>query len=115
MKRPSGQSSIISISDRCTAFEEKVYAAVSRIPRGEVKSYAWVAERIGIPGAARAVGNALNKNPLPGIIPCHRVIRSNGTIGGFSRGVRRKRAMLKKEGVDLVGQKKHTFLKGRFL
>jgi len=58
-----------------------------------------------MPGAARAVGNALHRNPRPGIVPCHRVVRSDGTIGGFSGGVRRKRAMLKAEGLDLARMK----------
>lgn len=80
-----------------SAFEEKVYKAVSRILKGETRSYKWVAENIGRPRAYRAVGNALNKNPYPGIIPCHRVIRSDGAIGGFSRGTKAKKSLLSKE------------------
>jgi methylated-DNA-[protein]-cysteine S-methyltransferase len=78
-------------------FEKKVYAAVSKIPRGEVRSYKWVAVKIGRPGACRAVGNALNKNPYIGKIPCHRVIKSDGSIGGFAKGAARKKEMLKAE------------------
>lgn len=83
-----------------TAFERKVYEAVTLIPAGKVRSYGWVAARIGNPGACRAVGNALNKNPFIGIVPCHRVIRSDGSIGGFARGEGEKRAALRREGVD---------------
>ena len=82
-----------------TPFEKKVYAAVSKIPAGETKSYGWVAKKIGSPKAARAVGNALNRNPYPGIIPCHRVVKSDGSIGGFSMGIRLKKALLHKEGI----------------
>lgn len=84
-----------------TPFERSVYRAVSRIPRGRVRSYGWVARAIGRPGAARAVGNALKKNPLIGIVPCHRVIRSDGSLGGFTRGSRAKARMLKREGIDV--------------
>lgn len=83
-----------------TAFERKVYMAVLRIPAGETRSYGWVAARIGKPRASRAVGNALNKNPFIGMVPCHRVIRSDGSIGGFERGARQKRILLRREGVD---------------
>ena len=68
------------------------------IPRGQTRSYKWVAEQIGSPRAARAVGQALNKNPHVGRVPCHRVIRSDGSLGGFSRGARRKLELLSKEG-----------------
>jgi methylated-DNA-[protein]-cysteine S-methyltransferase len=85
-----------------TDFEKKVYAVVAKIPKGEVRSYKWVAARIGNPGASRAVGNALNKNPFIGKVPCHRVIRSDGSVGGFARGTEEKRKMLKRELVDLI-------------
>jgi O-6-methylguanine DNA methyltransferase len=83
-----------------TDFEKKVYLAVSKIPKGETRSYSWVAAKIGSPRAARAVGNALNKNPYIGIVPCHRVIKSDGSIGGFAKGTKRKLTMLKSEGVS---------------
>ena len=85
-----------------TEFEKKVYKAVSEIPKGEVRSYKWVAARIGNPHAFRAVGNALNKNPYPVIIPCHRVVKSDGSIGGYAKGVRLKRKILKREGIDSI-------------
>ncbi|MFA5034692.1 MAG: MGMT family protein [Candidatus Margulisiibacteriota bacterium] len=80
-----------------TEFEKKVYAAVKLIPKGEVRSYGWVARRIGRPKAARAVGNALNKNPFAPIVPCHRVVAANG-LGGFAGGLKKKIALLRSEG-----------------
>jgi O-6-methylguanine DNA methyltransferase len=85
-----------------TEFEKKVYRAVLKIPRGKVRSYKWVAAKIGRPKAFRAVGKALNKNPYIGAIPCHRVIKSDGSIGGFAKGIKRKMELLKSEGVDLI-------------
>ncbi|MCX5667199.1 MAG: MGMT family protein [Candidatus Omnitrophica bacterium] len=87
-----------------TGFEKKVYLAVSKIPKGQTRSYKWVAAKIGRPKAYRAVGNALNKNPYIGIVPCHRVIRADGSIGGFAKGAARKRQMLKKEIASLRSQ-----------
>lgn len=84
-----------------TSFEKKVYRAVLGIPRGKTRPYKWVAARIGAPGACRAVGNALNKNPYAPIVPCHRVIKSDGSIGGFAKGALSKRKLLKAEDVDL--------------
>ena len=83
-----------------TEFEKKVYRVVARIPKGEVRSYKWVALRIGRPRACRAVGNALNKNPYPVIIPCHRVIKSDGSLGGFAKGAAAKKRLLRREGID---------------
>jgi len=90
------------------SFRDKVYYIVSQIPRGQVMNYQQVAQRIGQPRAYRAVGNALNKNPIPfslkrtqGRIPCHRVIRSDGRIGGFGRGSQLKRELLQREGYQL--------------
>jgi len=74
-----------------------VYDAVRRIPEGEIRSYAWVAREIGRPKAARAVGNALHKNPFAPEVPCHRVVKSDGTIGGFRGGTDGKRELLNKE------------------
>jgi len=94
-------SSIISGDKTLSAFEKRVYRAVARIPRGQVRSYAWVARSAGSPLACRAAGNALNKNPYIGVVPCRRVIRSDGSIGGFARGAAAKARMLKAEGIDL--------------
>lgn len=92
--------SAISGDARLTDFERGVYRAVLMIPKGEVRSYKWVAVKTGRPLSSRAVGNALNKNPYPGDVPCHRVVRSDGSIGGFARGASAKRRMLLAEGVD---------------
>ena len=83
---------------RLTEFQRRVYRAVSTIPRGQTRSYRWVACRIGRPKATRAVGRALNRNPFAPRVPCHRVVRADGSLGGFARGPRRKLALLKQEG-----------------
>ena len=80
-----------------TDFEKKVWSALYEIPFGETRSYKWVAEKIGKPSAARAVGRALSKNPLPVIVPCHRVIESDGSIGGYSSGTDIKKRLLEME------------------
>lgn len=82
---------------KLTPFQRKVLEVVKTIPYGETRSYKWVAERIGKPKAARAIGQALKKNPYPIIIPCHRIIRSDGSLGGYSKGIRKKKRLLKKE------------------
>jgi methylated-DNA-[protein]-cysteine S-methyltransferase len=77
-----------------TPFQREVWQAARDIPCGETRSYAWLAERIGRPEAARAVGQALGRNPLPVVIPCHRVIAGNGGLGGFSGGLEMKKLLL---------------------
>jgi len=81
-----------------TPFQQKVYDIVGGIPKGKTMTYAQVAVAIGQPKAARAVGNALNKNPFAPVVPCHRVIRSDGSIGGFASGSSKKIKLLKSEG-----------------
>jgi len=86
---------------RLGPFEQDVLRKTAEIPRGEVRSYAWVAREIGRPRAVRAVGTALGNNPIPYLIPCHRVVRSDGTLGQYSAGgTNAKRAILQQEGVD---------------
>lgn len=82
-----------------STFNQKVWKACAEIPKGEVRTYGWLANRIGHPGAARAVGSALGANPFAPIIPCHRVVRSDGGMGGYSGtgGVKTKVLLLKKE------------------
>jgi methylated-DNA-[protein]-cysteine S-methyltransferase len=75
-------------------FQRKVLLKVCEIPLGEVRSYKWVAEQIGQPKKVRQVGRALSKNPYPFFIPCHRVIRSDGSLGGYTFGVELKRYLL---------------------
>lgn len=77
-----------------TPFEKKVYNVIKNIPYGQTRSYKWVAEGLDKPKAARAVGNALNKNPLPIIYPCHRVISTTGKLGGFAHGTHIKKQLL---------------------
>ena len=84
---------------RGTAFQRRVWEALRRIPRGETRTYSQVSEDIGQPSAARAVANACAKNPTPVVVPCHRVVRTDGTLGGYALGVERKRRLLKSEGV----------------
>ena len=86
-----------------TKFQLKVWGYLTKIPRGSVKTYAQVAKAIGKPLAVRAVANAIGKNPYPPKIPCHRVIRSDGLLGGYSGkgGIKKKRFLLKKEGIRL--------------
>jgi len=81
-----------------TLFQKRVYNFVRTIPKGKTMSYAQVAEAIGRPRAYRAVGNALNRNPYILEVPCHRVIRSDGSIGGFNSGTARKKTLLRAEG-----------------
>ena len=83
-----------------TEFQLKVWAYLRKIPRGSVKTYSQVAKAIGKPLAVRAVANAIGKNPYAPKIPCHRVIRSDGSLGGYSGkgGIKTKRFLLKKEG-----------------
>ena len=83
------------------SFTQKVFEVVKKIPRGKVLTYKEVAKRAGNAKASRAVGNILNKNYNPKI-PCHRVIRSDGKLGGYNRGSNKKRQILKSEGVDLL-------------
>jgi len=80
-----------------TKFEKSVYRAVMEIPLGQTRTYQWVARKIGNYKSARAVGNALNKNPFAPYIPCHRVIASDGTLGGYRGGLKKKAELLEKE------------------
>jgi O-6-methylguanine DNA methyltransferase len=81
-------------------FEEAVLRKALEIPRGEVRPYAWVAREIGHPGASRAVGTALANNPVPLLIPCHRVVRGDGVIGNYLFGTEAKHALLESEQAD---------------
>ena len=85
-----------------TKFQIKVWKAISKIPRGQVRTYKELAKIIKKPKAARAVANACGKNPYPIKIPCHRVIRSDGSLGGYSGrgGISAKKDILKKEGYN---------------
>ena len=78
-------------------FQRKVWLVLRTIPRGQTRSYAWVAQKIGKPRAARAVGAACAANPVPILVPCHRVVASDGSLGGYSGGLHMKKRLLELE------------------
>ena len=84
----------------CGKFQQQVLLAEHSIPRGRVSTYKLIAAHLGVPGGARAVGNALANNPFPLIVPCHRAIRSDRHLGGYQGGLYMKRTLLIKEGSD---------------
>ena len=88
--------------DELPEFEQKVLRKLLEIPPGEVRSYAWVARETGSPAAVRAVGNACARNPVPFVVPCHRVIPSSGGVGNYGFGEAMKRELLAGEGVDIA-------------
>ncbi|MDY0871559.1 bifunctional transcriptional activator/DNA repair enzyme AdaA [Dongia rigui] len=87
---------------RMTAFQRQVWAALTRIPAGETRTYGEVASAIGQPSAARAVGNTCGRNPVAVAIPCHRVLRNDGAIGGYAWGPERKQALIRAESQSLT-------------
>ncbi len=87
-----------------TIFQRSVWDKIAEIPHGELRTYKWIASEIGNINAVRAVGNAVGKNPVPPIIPCHRVIRTDGKLGGFSSGIPLKKWLLKLEKSSLPSQ-----------
>jgi methylated-DNA-[protein]-cysteine S-methyltransferase len=80
-----------------------VYDILVKIPEGKVTTYGDIAKALGKPGASRAIGRILNKNPNPIVVPCHRVVMSDGSIGGYAFGKIRKKELLKKEGLRFTG------------
>ena len=102
---------IRQMAKELTRFEEKVYTVVKKIPFGETRTYKWVAEKIGSPNASKAVGNALNKNPFPIIVPCHRVVNSSGYPGKYAFGPGLKKKFLASEKATKCCQKYRKKLK----
>jgi len=98
-KNPANKVAVKLDLSGCTEFEKKVYMTLRRVPAGKVISYGALAKRAGYPGAARAVGSTMRKNRLPIVIPCHRVVRGDGSMGQYSGGVKWKRWLLEHEGV----------------
>ncbi|MEM2922421.1 MAG: MGMT family protein [Candidatus Bathyarchaeia archaeon] len=96
---------VVSFLSEKTEFEREVLVATFEIPEGKISTYKRIAERVGHPKAYRAVGNALHKNPLAPIVPCHRVVRSDGSIAGSEKGVEARRRLLEKEGIPLEGKR----------
>ena len=88
-----------------TEFEQEVLVATFRIPRGKVSTYKRIAEKVGRPRAYRAAANALHKNPLCPIVPCHRVVKSDGGFGGAKGNAESRRKRVKEEGVPIEGGK----------
>ncbi len=96
-----------------SSFNERVWKLCAQVPAGKVTTYQELANALGTT-AYRAVGNALNKNPYAPRVPCHRVVKSDGTLGGFARGLEAKEILLQKEGVRFTGGRVVGFEKKRF-
>jgi AraC family transcriptional regulator of adaptative response/methylated-DNA-[protein]-cysteine methyltransferase len=94
--QPSGDVTV-PVDIRATAFQWRVWQALQRIPHGETRSYTQIAAEIGAPRAVRAVASACARNRLAVVVPCHRVIRADGSLGGYRWGMARKRALLDHE------------------
>jgi len=95
------EEDVINLLSNKTEFEREVLVATFKIPKGKVSTYKRIAKKIGRPRACRAVGNALHKNPLAPIVPCHRVVRSDGRFGGEKKGAESRRNLLEKEGIPI--------------
>lgn len=96
-------------------FENLVYQATKKIPKGKISTYSQIAFYIGKPKSYRAVGNALNKNPFAPEVPCHRVVKSDGLLGGFAYGINKKRILLKQEGIGLKNNRVLNFKEKLFI
>ena len=96
------------------SFSQKVWNLTKKIPKGKITTYKIIAEKLGTK-AYRAVGNALNKNPYAPIVPCHRVVGSNGDLAGYAHGLKKKAELLKKEGILVNGGKIADFEDSLFL
>lgn len=96
---------LVKPNRRFSSFEKEVFEKVKQIPKGRVATYKEIAKAVGRENAARAVGNALAKNPSPIIMPCHRVIKSDLTLGDYSRGRKMKKKLLESEGIEFEGDK----------
>ena len=94
-----------------TIFQKKVWQKCKKIPSGKITTYRLLAKAVNESKAGRAVGQALNKNPYAPKVPCHRVVKSDGTIGGFAAGKKKKRRILRKEGIVIKGNKITAFKK----
>lgn len=99
------EEDVINFLRNKTEFESAVLVATFRIPQGKVSTYKRITEKIGRPCAYRAVGNALHKNPLAPIVPCHRVVRSDGGFGGEKKGAESRRKLLEQEGIPVENGK----------
>ncbi len=91
----------VPLNPKGTKFMKKVWTSLQEIPYGETRTYGQIAQRIGNPKAARAVGMANHRNPIPIVIPCHRVIGRNGNLVGYALGMQKKEFLLTLEGIDI--------------
>ena len=99
----AGKQAQVDVDLLGTAFQKKVWDALRRIPQGETRSYAEVAAQLGAPNAARAVASACARNRIAVLVPCHRVVRGDGSVGGYRWGLPLKRRLLQREGARLSG------------
>jgi methylated-DNA-[protein]-cysteine S-methyltransferase len=99
------EENVISFLSNKTEFERKVLVATFKIPKGKITTYKKIAEKVGKPRAYRAVANALKKNPLHPIVPCHRVVRSDGGFGGEKKRAEARRELVKKEGIPIEDER----------
>lgn len=95
----------LDVELRGTEFQNRVWSALRAVPRGRVRSYAGLAADAGAPRAMRAVGMAMSRNPLPIVVPCHRVVAHRARLGGYTGGLDRKRVLLALEGVRVEGER----------
>ncbi len=91
------------------SFDEKVWKLLKKIPKGKVTTYKELAMALGKPMAARVVGNACNRNPFAPKVPCHRVVKSSGFVGEYTKGWKRKEALLRREGIKIKNHKILSF------
>jgi methylated-DNA-[protein]-cysteine S-methyltransferase len=94
--------------------EEKIYRKLLEVPSGYVTTYGELAKAINLKNGQRVVGQIMKKNPFPVIVPCHRVVKSDGTVGGYAYGTERKTHMLSKEGLEINNNKISDFKKNLF-
>ena len=94
--------------------EEKIYRKLLEVPLGNVTTYGDLAKAINLKNGQRIVGRIMKENPFPVIVPCHRVVKSDGTIGGYAYGIERKKYMLSKEGLEINNDKILNFKKNLF-
>jgi methylated-DNA-[protein]-cysteine S-methyltransferase len=92
----------LTLDLRVAPFHEQVLHELARVPYGRTETYGGLAAKVGRPGAARAVGTVMNRNPIPIVLPCHRIIGANGSLTGYAGGLDRKRTLLQLEGATLA-------------
>lgn len=97
-----------------TNFQKRVYSLIKKIPKGRISTYGQIAKVLGCPDSARLIGRILNQNPQLIKIPCHRVVRSDGQIGGYKLGIKKKKSLLQKEGIKIKGNEILNFNKLMF-